>query len=452
MRMQNAECRMQNWRLQISFCILNSACCILTAGCGPAAIAQPQGVSSAGSLEVVQAGQPTRKTLTLATTQPARIVALEQTPIHSKLAAYVGEVLVDYGDRVKKDQPLVKLSAPELDAELAQKTALLDQARAEQVQAEAGLKAAQAGVATANSQVTATEARLVKTQADVDRWMLQCKRFEDLATSGSLNQQLVEETEQNCSAAHAAHKEALAAIVSAKAVVAQSEAQAAKAAADVEAAKSRVLVAQANVAHVEALRSYLTIKAPFDGVVTHRHVDPGHFVQPAAGNGTTLLVVAREDQLRVFVAVPEMEAAYVDVGDEATIDVQSLRGAEFKGAVTRTGFALAAGSRSLETIVDLENKDGRLRPGLYGVAKITLQVKENALTLPAAAVVRQNKEAFCYRLIGGKAAKTPLQLGLFVGGDWEIASGLGEKDAVILNKAASLADGQRVEQAPPAAK
>src|SRR5687767_14861649 len=89
-------------------------------GCVPAANAQQKttvGTPSSGALEVVIAGKPVRKTLTFTTTQPARMEALEQAPIHSKLAAYVGEVMVDYGDKVKKNQPVLKLSAPEIDAE-----------------------------------------------------------------------------------------------------------------------------------------------------------------------------------------------------------------------------------------------------------------------------------------------------------------------------------------------
>src|SRR5262245_20417028 len=113
-----SEFRIQNSEFCRSFGILHFAFCILAVtGCNPAAIAQGQGAGSGGALEVVLAGKPAKKTLTLTTTQPARVEALEQTPIHSKLAAYVAEVLVDYGDKVMKDQPLIQLSAPELDAQ-----------------------------------------------------------------------------------------------------------------------------------------------------------------------------------------------------------------------------------------------------------------------------------------------------------------------------------------------
>jgi RND family efflux transporter MFP subunit len=213
----------------------------------------------------------------------------------------------------------------------------------------------------------------------------------------------------------------------------------------VTAAQARTRVAEANVLQVEAQRSYLTIKAPFAGVVTSRRVDPGHFVQPAGGGTAPLLVVAQTDKLRAFIAVPESEAAYVDVGDPVALEVPALRGAEFKGSVTRTGVALAESSRSLETIVDLDNTEGKLRPGLFATAKITLQVQKDALTLPATAVVRVGKAAHCYRLEGGKAKKTELQLGIKVESDWEIAGGLSAGDEVILNKAAALKDGQPVE-------
>jgi RND family efflux transporter MFP subunit len=431
--------QIQNPKTKIQNLVLLGMAVVLMHAAG--ALSQPP----AGSLEVVLTGKATRKTLALVTTQPARIEALEQAPIHSKVAAYVGEVLVDFGDRVKKDQPLVKLVAPEVDAEVTQKRALLEQVRAQLLQAEAGAKAADAAVTTANAKAAQTEAASERAKSDLVRWQSEFSRIGQLATSGSVNRQLADETQQKFGAAEASLKEAFAAITAAKAMAAQAQAEAAKSASDVTAAGAHVRVAEANLAQSAAMQGYLTIKAPFDGVVTSRRVDPGHFVQPAMSGAAPLLIVARSDKMRVFVAVPEMESAYVDLTDPVTIEVQSLRGAEFKGTVTRTSFALDADNRSLNTIIDIDNRDGRLRPGLYATAKILLQEQKDALTLPSAAVVRQGKEAFCYRLSGAKAAKTPIQLGIKVGDDFEVAGGLRDGDTVILNKAASLKDGQPVE-------
>ncbi len=429
--------------------------CLVSAisGCGEPAVAdhnQPAApAASGGAMEVVQAGLPVRKPLQLVSIQPARVEPIEQTPIQSKISAYVAEVTVDFGDVVKKGQPLVKLHAPELDAELAQKQALLEQSRAELVQAESGVKAAEAAIVTAKSQVAQSEATIDRGQADVRLRESEHQRIEQLAENGSVNKQLLDEANQKLAAAEASLAEARASKDSSQAVVAQAEAYAAKATADVVAAKARVRVAEANVAQVDAMRSYLTLSAPFDGVVTLRRVDPGHLVQPASASAGPLLVVARTDVMRITAPVPELEAAAVDLGDEAAIEVQSLKGAEFSGKVSRTSLALDEGSRALDVIIDLENPGGRLRPGMYATARLTLDERPDALTLPSPALVRQGKEAFCYRLVDGKAVKTPLQLGIRVGDDFEIVSGLSDNDQVILNKATSLKDGQSVEATAP---
>ena len=452
--MTQARSASQGYRLSKCIAVGIGCAAVVAAGCGAPVAAdhnQPKPPAAANSaLEVVLAGPPVRKTLTLTSTQPARIEAIEQAPIHSKLPGYVAEVLVDYGDEVKANQPLVKLSVPEMEVDVAQKQALIDQAKSEVAQAEAAKVAAEAAVVTANSKVKESEARLVKTRADVHRWHLQCERYKELAGSGSVNKQLVEEAEQNCQAAEAADLEAQSAIEAVKASVTQAQAGVDKAQADIVAAQARQRVAEANLQHAQTLLAYADIKAPFAGVITSRGVDPGHYVQPAGASAAPLLVVARTNVARIFIAVPELEAGYVDVGDEVTIAVQSLRGAEFTGEVTRTSAVLDDASRSLLTIVDIDNADGRLRPGTYATAKIKLDEHKEVLTLPSAAVVRQDKEAFCYRLMDGKATKTLVQLGLRVGDDWEITSGISGSDTVILNKAGSLKDAQPVEVLKPA--
>ena len=183
-------------------------------------------------------------------------------------------------------------------------------------------------------------------------------------------------------------------------------------------------VAEANVAQVEAMRSYLTLLSPFDGVVTLRRVDPGHLVQPASASGGPLLVVARTDKMRITAPCRNSTRHSSMWGTKQSIEVQSLRGAEFAGKVSRTSLALDEGSRTLDAIVDLENSDGRLRPGMYATARLTLQERKDVLTLPSAAVIRQGKEAFCFRHLDGKAVKTPVQLGIRVGDDFEVTSGL----------------------------
>jgi RND family efflux transporter MFP subunit len=365
----------------------------------------------------------------------------------------VKEVHVDLGDKVEAGQVLITLDVPEMEVELAQKEALVDQARAEIRQSEAALAAAEAAADTAAAQVRQAQAGIARAAADVARWRSEFARLEELASGGSINKQLVDETRQKLAAAEAAHTESEAAVASAEAMAAQAKAGIEKAKADIVAAAARERVAAANVQHAQTLLDYAQIKAPYTGVVTRRAVDPGYFLLPAGAEAAPLLRVARTDIIRVFVAVPELESGQVDIGDAASVHVQSLGSTEFKGSVSRTAWSLDESSRALVAVIDLDNAEGRMRPGMYATARILLAERPDALVLPSAAVVRKDNTAHCFVVEGAKVRRTPIELGIKVGDDWEITSGLAGNDTVCLTKAATLQDGQQVDAAtPPPAK
>ena len=139
--------------------------------------------------------------------------------------------------------------------------------------------------------------------------------------------------------------------------------------ADVRAAKLRVDVAKADSSEAEAMLSYAKIRAPYDGVVTSQG-QHGRFVQPTSGKGDWLFQVARLDPVRVVIAVPEADAELVKEKSEVKLTVQALPGSNLIGTVARTSWVLESGSRTLRTEIDLPNKDGRLRPGMYVYAQI----------------------------------------------------------------------------------
>ena len=409
--------------------------------CGLPASAQ----TPASGREVVLAERPTRKTLTLATTQPARIEPLARAPLASKLVAHVSEVLVDYGDRVEAGQLLVRLAAPEVDAQVARAQAEVVHARARVAQAEAAQRSAQAAVETARAQMRQASAAVARHEAELQRWKSEHARTQQLAASGALSPQLVEEVQQKHLAAQAAVAEARAAVESAQAHHQEAEAQVLKAAADVQAAAAQLQVAQASLTQALASQSYLQITAPFEGVVVERRVDPGHLVQPG---GPPLLTIAQVRTMRVWVAVPEMEAPHVDVGDPLTLEVPALAGRAFPGTISRTSFALADANRTLLAIADVDNPQGLLRPGMYATARIVLAQRADVLALPLSAVVRQPKAAHCFRVVSGKAVQTPVELGLVTGEEVEIVAGVSEQDLVVMNKASMLADGQPIAVLP----
>jgi len=420
-------------------------------GCGQptAAETKPNGRSPTESVVRVSAAKPGRNSLKLETSQPGRIEAFEETPLYPKLAGYVKEVLVDIGDSVRKDQPLVSLSIPEMRDELEQKQALLAQADAEVKQAEAAVLAANAAVDTARAGIAQAEAGIGRAEGDYQRWKAEHSRIKQLAADGSVSTELVDEKLNQLRAAEAARQEAAANIQSANAAWKEAQANVHKAAADQRAAEARLRVAQADLARMKTMLAYTEIRAPFDGVVTRRNVDTGHYVHPSdGGTNGALLVVTRNDKVRVFVEVPEMEAPLVDAGDHpdpAFVRVQALGWKEFQAKVTRTGWSLDEMNRSLRTEIDIPNSGGILRPGMYAKARIVLAVRTNALVLPAAALVRQGDETFCWCVESGRAVRTPVTVGLRVGDEVEILAGLDGAQSVVRDGTLPLTEGQSVE-------
>jgi RND family efflux transporter MFP subunit len=385
----------------------------------------------------------------LYTSQPGRIEAFEETPLFPKISGYVEQVLVDIGDRVTKDQVLINLWIPEMHDEREQKEALLAQALAEVKQAEAAVQAAKAAVVTAQARISEAEAGVDRAEGEFQRWKSQHERMRDLAAGGSVTTKLVDETLNQFRSADAARNEATASVQSAKAGLTEAEANVLKAEADLAAAQARLTVARANLKQTETMLDYAGIRAPFDGVVTERGVDSGHYVHPANGGATKpLLVVAQMDQVRIFVDVPEMEAPLVDSGeaaDSAIIRVQALRDRQFEAKVTRTSWSLDASNRSLRTEIDVPNHEGLLRPGMYAMATILLDQRDDAFVLPISAIIRDGRQSYCCCVVSGRIKRQAVELGLRSGDEVEIVSGLDDNQTVVLARVDTLREGQVVE-------
>lgn len=409
--------------------------------------------SAAGPVAVaplrVAAAAPVRKTLRRESIQPGQIEAFEITPLFAKLPSYVQKLNVDIGDRVDPKQPLVELFLPELKDEIRQKEAALAQALAEIDLAVASVGASDAAVATARANVTAAEAGSIRAEADVTRWQSQFARISQLVAGGSVDRKLEDETRDSLKAAEAAREEILAKVAAAKAALLQSQADVAKAKANEAVARARHASAAADLAREQALLQYTTLHAPFAGVVTERNVNRGDFVQPASAmTGKPLLTIARTDTVRVFVDVPEMDSPWVEAGRKGYVNVQALADKTVEGTVTRTSWVLNA-NRTLRAELDLANPDGVLRPGMYATAHIVLEECPDACVVPLSAVVREGSNAYCWIVRDGKATRIPIVVGLQVGNEAAVTSGLQGDELIVQSPPGSLQEGRSLDVTKP---
>ena len=285
--------------------------------------------TSGNTLPVVTVQKVTRSSAKSSLMLPGDIQAVTEAPVLARASGYIKKRYADIGDRVAAGQPLVEIEAPELDQQIRQAKAAVDQANAAVEQAQASL---QQGAATEN---------LLKINAD---------RNQKLADKNIVSRQ-DNDTSRLQYAAQQATVEALAKAVSA--------------------ARSSADAAQANLARLIDMQEYLTVRAPFAGVITVRNVDTGALVNEGA---TLLFRIAQTERLRIYLNVPQSSAAAIHAGQPATVTIPDLPGRKFRGSVARTADSFDPASRTLLTEVQVLETGGLLLPGMYAQVELGVDV------------------------------------------------------------------------------
>jgi RND family efflux transporter MFP subunit len=331
---------------------------------------------------------------------PGNIQAVTEAPILARAEGYVVRRYVDIGDRVTAGQLLAVVDAPDLDQQVRQAQAAVEQAQADLARANAALEQGKANESIAK--VTAS-------------------RWDNLVKRGAVSKQ---ENDQ---------------------YQAQYQAQAANVRAldrAVDAAKGNITAMQANVGRLSEMQGYLKVRAPFAGVVTLRNVDVGTLVNTGS---TMLFRIAQNNLLRTFLNVPQSSASDVHVGQKASLATPELPERKFQGAVTRTANAMDPASRTLLVEVQVPNPEGKLLPGMYVEVDLHLPRKDPPLLLPSdtlsvrpegtmVAVVDSNNAVHFQHVVIGRD----------YGSDIEILSGLSAGQRVIANPNDSVQEGVKV--------
>jgi RND family efflux transporter MFP subunit len=332
---------------------------------------------------------------------PGNIQAVTEAPILARADGYIKQRMVDIGDRVHQGQQLAVIEAPELDEQVRQAQANLQQARAAVDQANANLR---------------------QGKADLELARVTAKRYANLVGDGSVS---VQENDQY-QAQYQAKIASFDALEQALAVQ-----------------RSAVAAAQANLSRLENMKSYRVVFAPFDGVITQRNVDSGALVN----NGTTLLFrIAHTADLRIYVNVPQTVSNSVHRGDTASVTVSNLPGRQFTGSVARTANSLDPASRTLLAEVHVPNPTGALLPGMYAQVELSAPRKNPPLLIPSdALIVGSDGTRVAFVGSNHRVHLEKVQPGRDYGDKLEILSGLKEGDTIIANPSDVLEEGTVVD-------
>jgi RND family efflux transporter MFP subunit len=215
---------------------------------------------------------------------------------------------------------------------------------------------------------------------------------------------------------------------------------------DYAAKQASVASAQANVRRLEELESFKHIYAPFSGVITRRNIDIGNLIN--AGNGGAaqeLFFLAQTDPIRAYISVPEAYASAVRTGTGAFLELTQYPGQRFEGQVVRSADAIDLATRTLNTEVDMPNKNGQLLPGGYAQVHLQVKVTGERLQVPVNALLFRSEGLRV--VVVDDQHKTRLQA-LTIGRDYgtilEVLQGLKADDWIVLNPGDSLEEGVTV--------
>lgn len=366
----------------------------------------------ANEVKAVESGQPLVNTVVLKDQSgqaeislPASMQAIQEAAIYARLDGYLKTRNVDIGDHVKAGQVLAVLEAPEIDQQLAQTKAALAHSVAALAQARANQKQ--------------TETRRDLAKITVDRW-------KQLVTKGVVSKQDGDEKESAYEASAADYEAAVS---------------------NVKAAESDILAQQANVSRMEQMREFERVVAPFDGVITARNVDAGALI--TAGSATDkreIYRIAKTDELRIFVNVPQSYSVAIHPGESAVIRVNEFQGRTFPGKIIRTSDALDPNSRTLLTEVHIPNHDHVLRPGMFCSIRFSLDRTTKAIIAPAGIMMfRSDGPHVALVQNGNRVHFAKVVPGRDYGATIELLSGVIAGDRAILNPSEELVEGAKVE-------
>ena len=335
-------------------------------------------------------------------TLPGQTEPFYSSTIYPRATGYVAARRVDIGSHVKKGDLLIRIAAPDLEAQLAQARAAQEQAKAAEGQARAQLAQAQANLQLA--QVTS-------------------KRFETLTKQGY---QTVQNNDNQST---------------------QVQSQTA----NVDTAQAAIKVAGANtqgagatVQRLEAMVSFERVEAPFDGVITTRGVEKGDLVNADNHTGTPLFTVAADKVLRVTVHVPQANAYGIKDGLIGTAFLPQKPDQTFSGRIARSSIALLNSARTLDTEVDVENPNGALKPGAYVNVTFEIPREHPNVVLPAETIVFNQNGLQVAAVQDDQVRFQTISIYRDFGKTFEVRDGVNGGEQIIMNPPPDLRDGQKI--------
>ena len=207
-----------------------------------------------------------------------------------------------------------------------------------------------------------------------------------------------------------------------------------------DAALYELEVARAAVETAIVHLNKLTISAPFSGTLGFRTVSEGAYVNA----GTTLVELDQVDRLQASFSVPELQQALIEVGQQVAVSADALPGQTFSATISAIDPSIDVNGRALQLRADLDNADGKLKPGL--LVRLTIKgVTRQTVTVPESAIVQRGTESFIFVAEDKTASERKVRLGKRMPGIIEILEGVDAGAEVVVAGTTRLSNGAAIE-------
>ncbi len=211
-------------------------------------------------------------------------------------------------------------------------------------------------------------------------------------------------------------------------------------------ASARLRAAEADLVVAKKSLGDAVLAAPFSGIVSIRHAQPGERVSLDA----KVVSVVDLSRLQLEASVPPAAIGKVKIGQQLNFHVEGFGEREFAGRIERINPAATAGSRSISVYAVIDNREGLLRGGMFAQGSLTLSRVDQALSVPASAVREEIGQTFVYAIDNGRVKRKNVRVGApDAAGRVQVLDGLAAGDRIVRVNLGSLREGVAARLAGP---
>ena len=337
----------------------------------------------------------------------------EEVTVYAQVSGYVEKILADLGDRVNAGQPLIQIDQADF--------------RLQVQKAEAILRQTQAKLGAVDGKETLTDdqqSAVRQARANYEDAALWYERMQSLHQEKAVSRNDVDTAR--------AKRDALKATLDG-------------AMDQVRSLRDQLKEQQAVLDLARRNLGYTIIRAPIDGSIKQRDVSAGQYIAGGSMQNTKLLVMVRDDPLKLKASVPERFQGQIRPGQEVTLQIEAYPSRDFTGTVTRVGPAVFSDTRTFPIEARIPNREGSLKPGSFAKARVQIRVDRGVPFVPEEAVYYFVGITKAFVVKGGAVEERQVKAGDRQDGLVEVVEGVAPGELVATSRLSQLFGGAAVQ-------